>query len=88
MWNVKCENARHVQNNVTIVSNCWICCKFNCKHLFTVNNLDIILFNLKMSEFVFFLVDFRQVSYEIVFVWKYLFHFLVVVHQTFLQETM
>ena len=87
MWNVKCENARHVQNNVTIASNCWICWKFNCKHLLTVNNSDIILFNLKMSEF-FFLIDFEQVSYEIVFVWKSLFHFLVVVLQTFLQETM
>ena len=40
MWNVK--NVRHVQNNVTIASNCWICQQFNCKHLLTVSNLDII----------------------------------------------
>ena len=50
MWNVK--NVRHVQNNVTIASNCWICQQFNCKHLLTVSNLDINLFNLKMPEFV------------------------------------
>ena len=24
MWNVKCENARHVQNNVTGANNSWI----------------------------------------------------------------
>ena len=87
MWNVKCENARHVQNNETIASNCWICQQFHCKHLLTVNNLDIILFNLKMPEF-FFLVHFEQVFYEIIFPWKSLFHFVVVVHETFLQETM
>ena len=51
MWNVKCENARHVQNNITIASNCWICYQFNCKHLLIVSNLDIILFNLEMPEF-------------------------------------
>ena len=45
------------------------------------------MFNLKMPHF-FFLVDFEQVFYEIVFVWKSLFYFVVVVHETFLQETM
>ena len=49
--------------------------------------LLIILFNLKMPE-IFFLVDFEQVFYKIFFVWKSLFHFVVVVHETFLQETM
>ena len=53
MWNVKCENARHVQNSETVASNCWICQQFHCKHLPTVNNLDIMLFNLKMPELVF-----------------------------------
>ena len=51
MWNVKCENVWHTQNNVTIASNYWICWQFNCKHLLIVNNLDIILFNLKIPEF-------------------------------------
>ena len=85
MWNMKWENVRHVQNNVTIADNCWICWQFNSKHLLTVNNLGIILFNLKMLEFflVFFLVDFEQVFYEIAFVWKSLFPFVVVVHETF-----
>ena len=36
----------------------------------------------------FFLVDFEQVFYEIFFVWKSLFHFAEVAHETFLQETM
>ena len=41
-----------------------------------------------MPEFVFFLADFEQVFYEITFVWKSLLYLLVVVHETFLQETM
>ena len=51
MENVKCENVRHVQNNVTIVSNSWICQQFNCKHLLIVSNGGIIWFNLKTPEF-------------------------------------
>ena len=53
MWNVKCENAGHIQNNETITSNRWICEQFNCKHLVIVRNLSIIWFNLKTPEFFF-----------------------------------
>ena len=85
MENVKCENVRYVQNNVTIVNNSWICQQFNCKHLLIVSNGDIIWFNLKTPEF--FLVDLEQVFYEIFFGRKSLFHFFVMkVYYTFLQE--
>ena len=31
MWNVKCENAPHVQNNVTIASNRWFASNLTAK---------------------------------------------------------
>ena len=47
IWNV----FRHVQSNVTIASNYWICWQFNCKHFLIVNKVDIIWFNPKTAEF-------------------------------------
>ena len=44
MWNVKCENALHVQN---------------CKRLLNINNLDIIWFLLKTPE-LFFSLTFNK----------------------------
>ena len=73
MWNVKRENARHVQDSATIASK-----QVNCKHLLTVSNLDIIWFNLKTPEVFLRLTDFEQVFYETFFGRKSLFHFLVV----------
>ena len=85
MWNAKCENARHVQNNVTIASNRRICQELNCKHLLIVSNLNIIWFNLKTPEFFFSLL---WASFLWNVFWsKSLFHFfVVVVYYTFLQE--
>ena len=53
MWNVNCENVRHVQNNVTIASNRWFFQQLNCKYLLIVSNLNIVWFNLKTPEFFF-----------------------------------
>ena len=81
MWNVKCENARNVQN---IISQCkqplhFLQFKF-------ASNLHIIWFNLKKPD-VFFLLDLQQDFYEIFFGRKSLFHFFVVVDcYLFLQE--
>ena len=71
--NVKCENARHVQNNITIANNCWISQQFNCKQLLFVSNVDTIWFNFKTPEF--FLVYLEQMFYEIFLGQKSLFHF-------------
>ena len=51
-YNQKCENAWHVQNNVAIANNCWICQQFDRKHLLNITNVDIIWL---------FLADFEQV---------------------------
>ena len=83
---MKCENARHVQNNVKITSNCWICYQFNCKFLPIVRNLDINFSYLISKCLSVFLVEFEQVFYHF-FVWKSLIQFfVVVVYETFLQE--
>ena len=85
MWNVKSKNTRHVENNVTIASNCWISWQFNCKHLLIVSNLDILLFNLKKPKF--FSGCLWIIFYEFSFVWKSLFHyFVVVVYENLWQE--
>ena len=74
MWNMKYENARHIPNNATIASYCWICQQFNCKHLL----LAIYTLSYLISKCPsFFLVDFEQAFYEIFFVWKSSFHFIV-----------
>ena len=87
MGNVKYENGRHVHNNVAIANNCWICQHINCKDLLIVSNLDIILSDLTSKRPSFFLVDLKQVFYEIFFGRKSLFHFFVIkVYYTFLQE--
>ena len=52
MRNLKCENVfKHVQSNVAIAGNSWICQQLNCKRLLIVSNLDIIWFNLKTPKF-------------------------------------
>ena len=71
MWNVKCENARHVQN---------------CKRLLNISNLDIIWFIPETSE-LFFSLTFNKFFHKSFFGRKPLFHFFVaVVYYTFLQE--
>ena len=82
MGNLKCENARHVQNNVTTA-------KFTSN--FTAN--ICLLLAMKTSSDVtskrhsIFLVDLEQVFYETFLSWKALLHFFKIkVYYTFLQE--
>ena len=80
--NVKCENARHAQNNVTTAE-------------FASNltaNICLLLAMSTLSQLTskrqsVFLVDLKQVFYEIFLGRKYLFHFFKIkVYYAFLQE--
>ena len=82
MGNLKCENARHVQNNVTTAK-------------FAINlttNIYLLLAmqtstDLTSKRQSIFLVDLEQAFYEIFLSQKALFHFFKIqVYYTFLQE--
>ena len=74
-YNQKCENAWHVQNNVAIANNCWICQQFDRKHLLNITNVALSdSFSLTLSKSF----------YEIYSGRKFLFHiFVVVVYYSF-----
>ena len=82
MGNVKCENAWHVQNNVTTAE---FASNLTAKHLLIVSNVGISDLTSKRQSI--FLVDLEQVFYEIFLGRNSLFHFFKIkVYYIFLQE--